>query len=597
MFAALLCPAMTLAIVSGCHSARAVRTARLQPARIRAIELRVDAISGQTLLIPVVLEGAIDPAKPVRGRLDDGRTVSAPLYWVSVTLPQDGPDWSSWLDPAGAWTVTPASASTRPSANGWWVVAIDLPLDAIGQGVWLNDDRIALNWMGEPHAAAQAPIAWRAEDESSRSAALLKLVEPEARSPVRRWRYRLLTLGPQGIAWGMEGERPPGLASEAEGAFKEPVLEAMARQSEARWSAALSWLWLADADLAERVRRRLVATVDFGNGTVAPMWPTTMQELDALRDELLNPRHDAATRAERATDWLDSLPPAAAWVADDAGLRGPGARPLATFGVANITERSTLTWANATGSADAPELTAVPSLRVQSVAAAAPEAESKPRLAPHSGPAAFEVHAGRWMGERPALVEALPVAPPGLRMAPFVGDWTMGALLAGAPDRTMAIGPAWAGAGMLQTRADSAEAGEHGPWWLYLECKSPPGRAGSPPPGEETVRIWLGPPGHAFSILRISSIGAVVDERAIEQTGDGAVRGATVSREPDRWVCQVPIPMGVIEEDGTIRIAMERVDALGRRSAWPRPMMPWQTEPGRVRVDTRAWGAMEAAGR
>jgi hypothetical protein len=33
-----------------------------------------------------------------------------------------------------------------------------------------------------------------------------------------------------------------------------------------------------------------------------------------------------------------------------------------------------------------------------------------------------------------------------------------------------------------------------------------------------------------------------------------------------------------------------RVDGRGRRSAWPRPMLPWQDEPGRAALDTRAWG-------
>jgi hypothetical protein len=36
-------------------------------------------------------------------------------------------------------------------------------------------------------------------------------------------------------------------------------------------------------------------------------------------------------------------------------------------------------------------------------------------------------------------------------------------------------------------------------------------------------------------------------------------------------------------------IGIERVDARGRRFAWPEPMLPWQIEPARVIIDLGAW--------
>jgi hypothetical protein len=564
---------------------------------VKAVESRVDAVPGRTLIIPVTLEGGIDPRKPVRAKLDDGRTVAAPLYWVSATLPVERGAWSSWLDPAGVWAATAVASNAQPSGLGWWVVAVDMPLNAIGEGLWLNDDRVAVNWMGDPAAALGAPIVWRPVDEAVQSAALLKLADPERQSPVRRWRYRLLKLGPQGLTWGMEGESPPGLYGEDAAPFENPVLEAMARQDEARWAAALGWLWVADADLAERVRRTLVCAVDFSNGVMAPAWPTRVEDLESLRSDLLNPRLGNRARADRAIAWLDAQTPAAAWVVDDAGARGPDGRALATVAVANLTERPTLAWVSAVGSGQSPDLQPVPSLGVRRITAGSAGRTIEERVArPRIKPERLEVHAGKWAAEREALLEALPVSPPGLSMEPLVGDWTMGSLLAGEPGAAMAPEPMWATAAVLGQRAEGEVGNDEtgaSKWWLYIECKSPPGEDGSSPASDETVRVWVGPPGRPTAVLRISSRGTAVDERVLERaSGGSSVPGVRVTREADRWVCQAPLPRGVVEEDGTVRIGIERTDARGKRCAWPRPMTPWQVEPGRARVDTGAWGGV-----
>jgi hypothetical protein len=51
----------------------------------------------------------------------------------------------------------------------------------------------------------------------------------------------------------------------------------------------------------------------------------------------------------------------------------------------------------------------------------------------------------------------------------------------------------------------------------------------------------------------------------------------------------VPLPDNITDPDGAVRVAIERVDAAGRRSTFPRPQLPWQTEPGRVLIDTATW--------
>src|SRR5436190_5175309 len=230
--------------MAGCGPrSRAIQTS-IPPAKIRPLESRIDAVPGRTLVIPVALEGAIDSRRPLGAHLDDGRRIAAAIHWISVSPSSAGA--GGWLAPAGAWSATPLAASTLPSGAGGWVISVDLPLDCIGQGFWVSDQRIALNWLGDPGAGRAVP--WRPIDEAAHWPQLLRIVEPEALSPVRRWRYRLLTLGPQGLAWGWEGEAPPAMSGRRCEPLADPVLEAMARQDEARWAAALSVLWMSDAD-------------------------------------------------------------------------------------------------------------------------------------------------------------------------------------------------------------------------------------------------------------------------------------------------------------------------------------------------------------
>ena len=319
---------------------------------------------------------------------------------------------------------------------------------------------------------------------------------------------------------------------------------------------------------------------------MAPAWPTDQANLDALLADLLSQRLEPAQKAERAAAWLDAQPAGAAWVIDDAGLReADSGRSLATCGVANLLERTTLAWADAGGSTGSPELSTIDAFSLGQVAAAAP-VQATPRPAP------VHVHAGKWSVERMLAPGRLPASPPGARADALLGDWTMGAWLGGTVDDSMEGEAAWAGAALVRKASgDGAST-----WWVYVECRSPGMKPGDEEPAgpRESVRVWLGPLGHPTAVLHASSSGVVVDEAAVDQ-GLGSLRQARVSRGQGTWVAEVPIPERCIESDGTIRMAIERMDSRGRRSTWPRPMLPWQTEPGRIAVDLTAWGDASAA--
>ena len=49
------------------------------------------------------------------------------------------------------------------------------------------------------------------------------------------------------------------------------------------------------------------------------------------------------------------------------------------------------------------------------------------------------------------------------------------------------------------------------------------------------------------------------------------------------------LPPHAIEPSGVLRLGVERLDERGVRSAWPRALLPWESEPGRAAIDTRGW--------
>lgn len=573
---------------------------RVQLGRLRLTptEARIDAIIGQTLVLPVALEGPVSSRRPVAVRLDDGRWLDAGLYWIGVRFPAAPPSdpvVGAWLPGPGAWTATPASASSRPSRLGSWAVVVRLPTDAIGQGIWIERQRTPLNWIPDP-----AIVRWLGGERQGAgeggtrappaahpiSPELERFAAPDRQSPVWRWRYLLLTSGLRDTG----GPGGPALQP-----FEDPVIEALARQTEARWRAALDWLAVADPALAERLARRLVTTIDFGAGVVAPAYPSGQRELDRLLADLMDTSLDPVRRAQSAAAWLGSLPRAVGWVIDDAGLRdGATGSAVATVGVANLDERSTLAWAASEVGAGTPDLLPLEAFSAQPIQTVVPTRPADAGSSPLAEPAAVGIHAGAWKTVGAVAATPLSGAPPGARLGPTLPDWTMETWLAGTPLLDV-VDPAWTTAALVhKSPSPGVEAtdGEPSPLWsIYVECRAPEGDRGA---GEsaETVRVWLGPSGAPVSVLRVSSDGAVVDELAIDQGLTGPLAGARVERQPDRWTCRLPIPRGAIEPDGTLRIGFSRTDSRGLRTAWPRAMLPWQTEPGRGAVDTSAWRSL-----
>lgn len=547
---------------------------------ILPVATRVDVITGVQSVVAVTVGPEVEPGGPVVVKLDDGRSPPALLRRVEVTPEVD---LGSWAPPPGVWRVLGPAEAARDGAAVVWVLSVDLPPDGLGQGLWVNGKRWELNWLPSPRMLAnQHPeLAWESpvKPEARRSPTLARLMEPDRLSPARRWRYRLAMDGFKSLTG-----RAASIVDAASGgaAFDEPVLEAMAVEGEARWATALAQLRLSHPDVARRLAARLALVVEFtgalgrrdGTAVHAPAWVTGQESLERLVTELLDPNLSPRRRAARAEAWLADQRPALGWVVDDARATDAIAGGLlATVGIANLTEVATLGWVSVEPQAQAPSMSPVGAAAARSFtlagerdARAGTAAEALHRLM---------FHAGSWKDEGAVMSARLGVTPPGLTIGPLLPDWTM-ADWVGASSRPMVVEAEWSTGAML-FRGPAGE-GAGGSWMLYVECRRPEAGVESP---QEFIRVWLGPTGRARLVVRASP----------EESAENSA-GASVVKEPGRWAARIEIPASCIEPDGTLRVGIERGDSRGVHSAWPRRMLPWQAEPGRLAVDTTAWSGM-----
>lgn len=373
------------------------------------------------------------------------------------------------------------------------------------------------------------------------------------------------------------------------------VLESIDRTETSLWSAAIGRCRGVDGALADELVARLAGRVRFPDGSVLPVWTQSAESLRQLRDDLLANDLNDAERVTRARAWLDAQPPAAAWVIDDGGQRdGATGAPIASVVVANLSSSASAASVIVQGAgaeSGSPELTSIGPWEAVTLRAGAPrDDEGAERI--------VRVQVGSWTKRLTAVCGAVPARPPGLPIGPLVlgidNAQCIAAAEAGA--RTVSASPArlpdaaYASMGMLL--AEPGGAGGPMRWTLYFECMAPgEGGADAEAPVQEVdqLSVFLGPSGGGSATRRIVA----------SRNGESAP-GVRVSRRGDRWLCWVTIPRDAIESDGRLRIGVVREVGTRnspQRSSWPRPMFPWQTEPGRVCADVGAWVASSPRGR
>ncbi len=554
------------------------------------IRASYDAIPGEPLIIAVRLDEGHRPKPRVPLRFPDGREIMGEVAAVRLIPPGRG---GGWLAEGPTWRVlAPHEARAREGLT--WFVLVDLPEDVIGQEIWLAGRPVSLRWLPRPRLMASrlgfdadrpgdspltdpwlspVPESWRDRPD------LTEAFGPALRDPLRRWRAVLAMHGLHPRRNRGVGPITPELlgsglveASARVAPLADRLLGAISAQNEARWRIALARLWAADPGLSLRVRQALAGAGWFpigvhpGEAAVVPMWTADDRMASGLLSSLLE--GDAASRAAEAQRWLNSTPSLALRVIDD-GVAGGSATIGAVYFGAGDTTAIPLA---GPGETPRPVLLAT---RKESVLRPAV------RPADRAGVSVFEARiAGRIerVLYRPGPV---PLEPPGETIGPVWADHSMATLLLADP-KTRAARLARSG---LAGRITKTATG--GRWAVFLRVESP-----------GTIRVWIGPAGHAAGVISVEVEGGL-DLQRFERTGDRLGDPAVVRETDARGITrlEITLPDGSVEPDGTLHIGLEFERGSGVRWAWPRPMLPWQIEPGRRVLDTKAWmGGLETGG-
>lgn len=521
----------------------------------RAVDSRIDAVRGRTVVVELAWPADRALAERVDLRLDDGRRVE--MFTHLLVARADVFGRHEWVEPVERWTAARSLPRERAGVvRALWVGAFELPVES-GRGVdgvWFGAERVPLNVVADPTTITPAASKLPWEPAAGRLAGdllLNQLASAERVSPVRRWRHRLLV---DGLAPGGEGLLGTERRDPRDGAA---VIAALAESLEARWQVALAWLFLERPEASERLRRTLAGAVATEDGRGVPWFGGDAGAAERLLGELLTPGISPRERVARAEAFVSGLDPAVAWVGDDAGL-GRAGQTLARVGVVNRGDRGMVIEAS-----DA-ELTPIAGRTMASVSMA--------------GAGDVEVGAGEWRG-RVRVAREVEVRPPGLRIGPLVMDWTMRGLESGEPDGSMVAASGWETAGLVF--AEEREGRRE--WRVFVEA------AGASGDRSEVVEVWLGPSGVAGT--RVISVRE--DGRAVMRSGGKEEAAeARVNRGEGRWSAAVRVPEAAferVEGKAKLRVGVVRMDSRGVRSAWPRAMLPWQTEPGRVVLDVSGW--------
>lgn len=555
---------------------------------------RVDAILGHPLVLPVDVDDVRALARgTVPIALDDAQRPPVEFF----RLEQSGVIDAGWVGMAPRYrAVTPEESLRRATQPpGVWYAVIDLPLEAVTQGIWFGTERFEINWLPDPERAAlesdgrtlwASPVPAEAREEAAVAAALQAL----AQDPFQRWRARLVRDGiaPTG---GQDRTGPQGtdlnalrddLATDAQRGF----LIELARHHEARWQLILGRLALIDPEAADRLRRRLGGVVEIDDRWL-PMWTPDSPDLRALQADLLSPWVDDRTRVLRALGWLDAQPRALAWVIDDAGDPSPvvagfeETRLMPTLGLLSLPARDGALLLEVGGALDSSQLSTVPSRRMVRVRTGVPILD---RASAAVRTVEIPVRIGRSDTRTEAIASLAPGRPPGVRVGPLIRRWTLPALLQSAPDADAL--PDHITTGQVRRTMGAPRGSPAAGWSVYLECTTgtPAGEIATG--AEDAVTLWTGPYGVPRGVWRVERSG-----RVHRLFGGSDLVSVRVVETPAGWALDAVLPENAVDEDDVLRIGLTRTldDEV---TAWPRRLMPGQDEPGRFPIDITPWSGL-----
>lgn len=525
------------------------------------------------LFIPNSDEGAVEPVSEIIG--------------FSAMAPAQAQE-QSWLAPAWNWeTRRPSEVTEAPINPVYWMLFVRLPerFDAPGLRDQQDgrDQALTLQIGNERLPVRLAPVPKQLpvgripslEADPDQWLALGNRLAPEAIDPTRRWRIKLLLDR-------FSASRLFGTATlDDRFPLDDPVLRGLSASIETEWRSALSDLADSDPDLAATLLAKLTCVILTPSGELLPAWPTDGLAESQLLPSLLSRTLSRQERVEAAQRYLDSRPRIRTTVLDDAGealdqqdssrfrnngevaeqiLTSRGARLLIT----NLTTADRVLTLGSPGEFDSAIRRIAPFRSTETTFDAAlvrqVREDEPPDRQPVTGDAIVRDE-GR--ETRVSFRVAMgTVRKPGLQIGPALEPWN----LATWNTDTIRMIPPNLQTGLFLFRDD-----REGGWKLLVEANTssgPENRAG------EAVTLFFGPFGAPDHTMVITP----EDPQTVHRT--------------NHWSAIVDLPTEAMERvasEGSLAFGFIRTGPGQRRSSWPRPLMPGQHEPGRVRLDLRGW--------
>jgi|GEM_PF-1298017 len=564
---------------------------------------RLDAIVSYPLVIAIIVDNEKQLRSGVESKLDDGRVLDAIPYWVGLSPTLARPSWTA---ASGIWTANSYESISRIPKDkrplGAWFIKIPIPIDAVGQGLWIQGERYELNWLPDPERTMLEAHTQNTNEslsefwqlhldlDASNDPAVIDAIAEYHRDPFQSWRARLITDGlnpdrtkARDIASGHQQNLDAldlELSMETPGA---DLLRDLARQSEARWQIILGRIWLIDPIVAHRLKSQLMQTAQFDD-RILPLWPSDTTELARLAHDLLSPFVDDQTRVLRARAWLDVQPRALAWVTDDEGqIEADTNRFLATITAISLPQSE----GNSLFRVDTPSLSTAGSPELATLASkiATPIivpidpieiSATNPVLETRS----VRIRVARWATEREVVASITPARAPYVRIGPLLNDWNMTALLNNRPQSGAIRSLNRSSAGILRKTSKPTRTNQTTGWELYFELAS-----SNPQSLKESLTLWIGPYTNPLAVWTINSVGEV-DFRYGSRPNMG-LPIVTTQALNDRWIASIALPEGVFDQDMQLQLGIDRIDADSVHTAWPRRMIPGQNEPGRFTIDAK----------
>ncbi|MEZ6233202.1 MAG: hypothetical protein R3B68_03335 [Phycisphaerales bacterium] len=550
--------------VSGMGVAGAAESA-VAPVRLALPEWDLPVWPGTTLVVPMAEWGGGEvPA--VRGARGDA--LEASVWALTATAVRE--TWNGSVARWGATRVDGGAAvggSADRSRDGAIVVlAVAIPAGFHAEEIVVGGTRVRLAMSPELiDAAWVSPFPAFAD-----WATLLDAAASDESSPLRRWRAMLLRAGVPDDPARMPADLESG------------VVEALATQEELWWRAGLSRLHRVDADLAARVRARLLPVVEHEElSLTVPLWTGDGRAMDQLRSILLDRRLRDATLAERVRSWLERQPSGVAWIERSFAEPLPGGESAVVRAwAANLSDRERLAWVEARAPRPVGVLAPEPALLAPGVLATV----DAPVAVGLDG--ASEVTAVVRVGDvsvrRTVGVGSIAAMPPGVRLGPLVAAASAEDVL--DPDRAV---PTFAGLAATLRRLDPTGLSP-GPveartrWSVLVEAASG---------GVETaeVRLVFDHDGGSTTVtLRPDGGLAVRGPAGLPTAGYPMV--AARAETPAGWAAEVPVPDWCVGLDGDLRVLVVRIDAVWGVWTWPsRATMLAPERAGAAMIDLGAW--------